>query len=87
MQAKRLCQRLRLAFSVMLGRLEESLDCSTRKPYATYRLVEAFVKTLQAAGVTFDAPFREVPAIGLKIAFILDPVGTRIELTEGLTGK
>ena len=51
------------------------------------RNLEAFVKTLQAAGVTFDAPFREVPAIGLKIAFILDPVGTRIELTEGLTGK
>ena len=51
------------------------------------RNLEAFVKTLQAAGVTFDAPFREVPAIGLKIAFIVDPVGTRIELTEGLTGK
>jgi len=45
------------------------------------------VKNLQAAGVTFDAPFREVPNIGLKIAFIVDPVGTRIELTEGLTGK
>ena len=45
------------------------------------------MKNLQAAGVTFDAPFREVPNIGLKIAFIVDPVGTRIELTEGLTGK
>ena len=54
---------------------------------AEVKNLEAFVKTLQAAGVNFDAPFREVPAIGLKIAFILDPVGTRIELTEGLTGK
>ena len=41
------------------------------------------MKNLQAAGVTFDAPFHEVPNIGLKI--IVDPVGTRIELTEGLT--
>lgn len=49
--------------------------------------LEAFVKTLQARGVTFDAPFRDVPNIGLKIAFVLDPVGTRIELTEGLAGK
>jgi catechol 2,3-dioxygenase-like lactoylglutathione lyase family enzyme len=49
--------------------------------------LEAFVKNLQAAGVTFDGPFREVPTIGLKIAFMVDPVGTRIELTEGLTGK
>ena len=46
-----------------------------------------FVKKLQAGGVTFDGEFRDVPQIGLKIAFILDPVGTRIELTEGLAGK
>jgi len=25
--------------------------------------------------------------IGLKIAFLIDPVGTRIELTEGLAAK
>ena len=49
--------------------------------------LEVFVKKLQADGVTIDAPYRDLPNIGLKIAFILDPVGTRIELTEGLTGK
>src|SRR5215813_842150 len=49
--------------------------------------LEAFAKKLQADGVTFDAPYREMPNLGLKIAFILDPVGTRIELTEGLAGK
>jgi len=49
--------------------------------------LEAFVKKLQADGVTFNAPYRELPNIGLKIAFILDPIGTRIELTEGLAGK
>jgi hypothetical protein len=37
--------------------------------------------------VTFDSPYRDVPAIGLKIAFIIDPAGTRIELTEGLAGR
>jgi catechol 2,3-dioxygenase-like lactoylglutathione lyase family enzyme len=48
--------------------------------------LEAFCKKLEAEGVTFDAPFRDVPRIGLKIAFVLDPAGTRIELTEGLAG-
>jgi catechol 2,3-dioxygenase-like lactoylglutathione lyase family enzyme len=46
--------------------------------------LEAFCKKLEAEGVAFDAPFRDVPRIGLKIAFVLDPAGTRIELTEGL---
>ena len=32
--------------------------------------LEAFCKKLAADGVTFDSPFRDVPAIGLKIAFI-----------------
>jgi catechol 2,3-dioxygenase-like lactoylglutathione lyase family enzyme len=47
----------------------------------------AFCKKLEADGVKFDAPYREMPNFGLKIAFILDPIGTRIELTEGLAGK
>jgi catechol 2,3-dioxygenase-like lactoylglutathione lyase family enzyme len=49
--------------------------------------LDAFCKKLTADGMTFDMPFRDVPAIGLKIAFIIDPVGTRIELTQGLAGK
>jgi catechol 2,3-dioxygenase-like lactoylglutathione lyase family enzyme len=49
--------------------------------------LETFCKKLTADGMTFDMPFRDVPAIGLKIAFIIDPVGTRIELTQGLAGK
>ena len=48
--------------------------------------LEAFCKKLQADGVPFDAPFRDIPGIGLKIAFIVDPAGTRIEMTEGLAG-
>jgi catechol-2,3-dioxygenase len=47
----------------------------------------AFMMKLQAAGVTVEAPYRDMPNLDLKIAFITDPVGTRIELTEGLRGK
>jgi len=45
--------------------------------------LEAFCRKLEARGVKFDIPFREVPAIGLKIAYITDPSGVYIELTEG----
>lgn len=46
--------------------------------------LEAFCKKLEAAGVKFDRPFTKVPAVGLSLAFITDPWGTYIELTEGL---
>ncbi len=46
--------------------------------------LDAFCKRLAADNVTFEVPCRDVPAIGLKIAFLIDPAGTRIELTEGL---
>lgn len=49
--------------------------------------LEAFCKKLAADGVTFETPFRDLPGIGLKIAFLIDPAGTRIELTEGLAGR
>ena len=49
--------------------------------------LEEFCKKLAAAGVTFESPFRDVPRLGLKIAFLIDPAGTRIELTEGLAGR
>jgi len=45
--------------------------------------LEGFCKKLEAKGIKFDIPFREVPAIGLKIAYITDPDGVYIELTEG----
>lgn len=48
--------------------------------------LEAFCKKLQGDGVPFDMAYREMPQLGgLKIAFIVDPVGTRIELTDGLS--
>jgi catechol 2,3-dioxygenase-like lactoylglutathione lyase family enzyme len=46
--------------------------------------LEAFTQGLEARGITLDVPYRSVPAIGLSIAFVTDPWGTTIELTEGL---
>jgi catechol 2,3-dioxygenase-like lactoylglutathione lyase family enzyme len=45
--------------------------------------LEAFCKKLEAKGIKFDVPYRDVPSIGLKIAFFTDPSGVYIELTEG----
>ena len=48
------------------------------------RHLEEFCKKLEAQGITFDVPYRKVPALNVAIAFITDPWGTSIELTEGL---
>lgn len=48
--------------------------------------LEAFCAALAARGIEFDEPYREMPALGLASAFITDPAGVRIELTEGLDG-
>ena len=46
--------------------------------------LEAFCQKLEAEGVTFDTKYRVVPQLGgLQLAYVLDPEGTRIELTEG----
>jgi catechol 2,3-dioxygenase-like lactoylglutathione lyase family enzyme len=47
--------------------------------------LEAFMKKLEAAGVKIDRPYTKIPASGLSLAFIIDPWGTYIELTDGLT--
>jgi catechol 2,3-dioxygenase-like lactoylglutathione lyase family enzyme len=48
------------------------------------RGLEAFTKKLEAGGTKFDVTYRPVPALGIAIAFLTDPWGTYIELTEGL---
>ena len=45
--------------------------------------LEAFCEQLKAKGIEFNVEYREIDAIELKIAFITDPAGTYIELTEG----
>ena len=45
--------------------------------------LEAFCAQLTAMGIAFDVEYREIDGIELKSAFITDPAGTSIELTEG----
>jgi catechol 2,3-dioxygenase-like lactoylglutathione lyase family enzyme len=46
--------------------------------------LEAFLTKLEGQGITPSVGFRRVDALNLNIAFIVDPWGTNIELTEGL---
>jgi catechol 2,3-dioxygenase-like lactoylglutathione lyase family enzyme len=44
--------------------------------------LEAFCKRLEASGVKLDLPYKKLPS-GVAFAFLTDPWGTRIEMTEG----
>ncbi len=46
--------------------------------------LKAFCEELKAKGVELDMDYREIPDLGIAIAFLTDPWGTYIELTEGL---
>jgi catechol 2,3-dioxygenase-like lactoylglutathione lyase family enzyme len=46
--------------------------------------LESFSKKLEAGGTKFDLAYRKIPQLGISIAFLTDPWGTYIELTEGL---
>lgn len=47
--------------------------------------LETFTKQLEAQGIKLDRPYTKVPALGIAIAYIVDPWGTYIELTDGLS--
>jgi len=46
--------------------------------------VEAMCKAAEAAGAKLEGKPMTPPGLGLKVAFLSDPWGARIELTEGL---
>ena len=46
--------------------------------------LEEFCRNLEAAGIKLDSPYRKIPGANLAIAYLTDPWGTYIELTEGL---
>jgi catechol 2,3-dioxygenase-like lactoylglutathione lyase family enzyme len=48
------------------------------------RNLEAFCKKLEARGLKLDVPYKAIPERGLAIAFLTDPFGVSVELTEGL---
>ena len=45
-----------------------------------------FLKKLEAKGLKLETAYREVPAIGLNISYLYDPLNVYIEMTEGYTG-
>ena len=45
--------------------------------------LKAFCEQLKQKGIEFDVEYREIDSIELKFAFITDPSGVYIELTEG----
>jgi hypothetical protein len=45
--------------------------------------LEAFCRKLESEGIKFDRPYGKLPS-GFGVAFLTDPWGTKIELTEGL---
>jgi len=47
--------------------------------------LDGLIRSLEAKGVTIEAPVRQVPGTRVRIAFLTDPWGTYIELTEALT--
>lgn len=49
--------------------------------------LDAFVASLEAKGIHVEAPVRQVPNSTVKVAFLTDPFGTYIELTEGLSPR
>jgi catechol 2,3-dioxygenase-like lactoylglutathione lyase family enzyme len=46
--------------------------------------MDAFAAHLASLGIAFDSAPSRIDAIGLSIAFLTDPAGTYIEVTEGL---
>lgn len=49
--------------------------------------LDEFCKKLEAKNVKLDMRIVEAKQIGLKVTFVTDPAGTRIELTQGLAGR
>ena len=46
--------------------------------------LDEFAKKFEASGMKFDSPPRQLPNSQIKVAFLTDPWGTYIELTENL---
>jgi catechol 2,3-dioxygenase-like lactoylglutathione lyase family enzyme len=72
--------RFRAATTVSIGTKGTTLD------HIGFEIknLEEFVQKAQANGVKFDVPFTKRPELGITQAFVTDPWGNYIELTEGL---
>ena len=76
--------RFNLSFSAGAGKLAPTKGRAIDHLGFDVRNLEEFGKRLAAQGLTFEAPPRQVPNARTKIAFLTDPWGTYIEVTEKL---
>jgi len=76
--------RFNLSFSAGAGKLAATRGRAIDHLGFDVRNLEEFEKRLAAHGLKFDAPPRQVPNTRTKVAFLTDPWGTYIEVTEGL---
>lgn len=44
--------------------------------------LDSFCKGLEASGIKLDTPYRKIAQTGMGVAFLTDPWGTRVEMTE-----
>ena len=76
--------RFNFSFSAGAGKLAPTRGRAIDHLGFDVKNIEAFEKTLAAHGLTFDAPPRQIPNTRTKVAFLTDPWGTYIEVTEAL---
>jgi predicted enzyme related to lactoylglutathione lyase len=62
------------------GSIVNHVGCKVRDMKDTLDKMTA--QTLESSGVKLDTPYRKIPQMGFAVAFLTDPWGTRIELTE-----
>jgi catechol-2,3-dioxygenase len=76
--------RFNLSFSAGEGKLAASKGRAFDHIGFDVRSLADFEMKLAAQGLKFEAPPRQIPNTRTKVAFLTDPWGTYIEVTEGL---
>ena len=76
--------RFNFSFSAGAGKLAPTRGRAIDHLGFDVKNIEEFQKHLAAQGLKFDAPPRQIPNIKTKVAFLTDPWGTYIEVTEAL---
>jgi hypothetical protein len=77
--------RFNLSFSAGQGKLPGSRGREIDHIGFDVRSIAEFEKHLAAQGLKFDAPPRQVPNTQTRVAFLTDPWGSYIEVTERLS--
>ena len=76
--------RFNLSFSAGEGKLAATKGRALDHIGFDVRNLAEFEAKLAAQGLKFEAPPRQIPNTRTKVAFLTDPWGTYIEVTEGL---